>query len=506
MGLNTLTLKLDSVNSWDQGHNPNLYTPSFFQPSQGVPLAYNLLYTGIHPVFGDEGDIMVASRQLSSGLDFFGASHGSAPVIIIGGGASGLTCARYLQQWQVPFLLLEGSNRVGGRLATEQFDDYLLDRGFQVYLSSYPEAQSLIPFDALEAHPFVHGAQVWMGDGFQAILDPIQHPFAIVQTLMSRVGSFEDKMLLMSLRKQSLQTPIYDPFSHAETSTLDYLKSFGFSETFIQQFFKPFFGGIFLDPDLKTSSRLFQFLFRIFSTAQTVLPAQGIQALAQSLAKPLHPEALILNSVVQGISPNSVTLASGQQLDASGVVVATDAQQAHHLCGIELPKDWHSTTTVYFKAPRSPVTMKGSLVLNGVGPSDGPINTLCVPSDVQPTYAPSHHALISVSVLGIPSDTQALAKVIINQAKGWFGRCVDEWEFLKAYPIDHALPDFSPPTPKLSDSAGLIEPGLVVCGDYLAYPSLNGAMWSGRQAARHAASYFAKQAQNLQPTMASSKA
>lgn len=41
----------------------------------------------------------------------------------------------------IPFLLLEASDGVGGRVRTDTEAGFLLDRGFQIFLTSYPECK-----------------------------------------------------------------------------------------------------------------------------------------------------------------------------------------------------------------------------------------------------------------------------------------------------------------------------------------------------------------------------
>ncbi len=43
----------------------------------------------------------------------------------------------------VPFVLLEASDGVGGRVRTDTVDGFTLDRGFAIFLTSYPETQVL---------------------------------------------------------------------------------------------------------------------------------------------------------------------------------------------------------------------------------------------------------------------------------------------------------------------------------------------------------------------------
>lgn len=60
------------------------------------------------------------------------------PVLVIGGGISGLACAYQLQQNGIPVRLLEAGSRPGGVIATEQRDGFRFDLGPQSFLSSEP--------------------------------------------------------------------------------------------------------------------------------------------------------------------------------------------------------------------------------------------------------------------------------------------------------------------------------------------------------------------------------
>ena len=104
-------------------------------------------------------------------------------VLIIGAGIAGLTAARLIFEQGFSCLLLEASDAVGGRVKTDEHEGFLLDHGFQVLLTAYPEAQALLNYDFLALQPFYNGSLIWTGENFQKVADPWRH---LGQRLMGR--------------------------------------------------------------------------------------------------------------------------------------------------------------------------------------------------------------------------------------------------------------------------------------------------------------------------------
>ena len=116
------------------------------------------------------------------------------------------------------------------------------------------------------------------GGRFHALADPWRWPLAGLRSVLSPVGSFADKLRVARLRARCLRGSTEDQFRRPETTTLEALRAEGFSGSMVERFFRPFLGGIFLDPGLETSSRMFHFVFRMFSTGDAALPAEGMGA------------------------------------------------------------------------------------------------------------------------------------------------------------------------------------------------------------------------------------
>jgi hypothetical protein len=120
-------------------------------------------------------------------------------------------------------------------------------------------------------------------------------------------------------------------------------------------------------------------------------------------------------------------------------------------------------------------------VLDGEG--DGPVNNLCVPSAVAPTYAPAGASLVSAAVLGRHADEAALVAAVRSQLERWFGAAVRSWRHLRTYRIVHAQPCQPPGRLEPPERPVRVCPGLYAAGDHLDNASINGALVSGRRAA-----------------------
>jgi protoporphyrinogen oxidase len=203
-------------------------------------------------------------------------------------------------------------------------------------------------------------------------------------------------------------------------------------------------------------------------------------AIPAQIAEKFPADSIRLNSRVESLHENEITLAGGEAVRSRAIVVATDAPSAAHLVGETEPAS-RSVSCFYYAADESPV--RGPmLTLNGDGA--GPVNNFAVMSQVAPSYAPAGKHLISVSVLGTQELTdQQLSGFVIAQMKNWFGAVARSWRFLKSYKIPHAQPQQYPGALEPPQRSVRVRPGIYVCGDHRDNASIQGAMVSGRRAA-----------------------
>jgi hypothetical protein len=397
-----------------------------------------------------------------------------ADVIVVGAGLSGLACALRLQREGLRPLVLEASDRVGGRVATDSRDGFLLDRGFQVLQTWYPAARRLLDYEALDLQPFYPGALVRIGDAFHRVSDIWRRPLQLPEMLASPVGSLADKLRLLRLRRRALAGDLASLYGRPEQSAAALLAALGFSERIQAHFFRPFFAGVFFEPELEVSSRAFEFVFRAFALGDTALPAHGMEQIPLQLASRLAPGSLRLHSRVERVMDDGVELGSGDRSRARATVVATDGTAAAELLGRERPAT-RGTTCFYFAAPEAPFDGP-YLVLDATG--SGPINSLLCPSNLSAHYAANGEALVCVNVLGAQHNPDALETRLRRQLFGWYGEQVEAWRRLAVYRLPTALPvqraGVQAPTSPMR-----IGQRLWVCGEMAAPPSIHWALASG---------------------------
>ncbi|HEY4934523.1 MAG TPA: NAD(P)/FAD-dependent oxidoreductase [Terriglobales bacterium] len=402
-------------------------------------------------------------------------------VLIIGAGLAGLAYACELEKNGLSCQVLDASDGVGGRARTDLQDGFLLDRGFQVLLTAYPEAQGLLDYPALQLRAFAPGALVRFDGRFHSLADPWRRPAAALRSLTSPVGSLRDKIKIAQLRYRVTRLPLDKLFESPETSTIAFLQQYGFSARMIERFFRPFFSGIFLERELQTSSHMFEFVFRMFSQGDAALPAGGMVSISQQLQTRLPAGCVRLRQKVVKVAAGGITLDSGETLTARAVVVATDQRSAAQLLPEIRPLASRGTACLYFAAEKPPIS-EPILVLNGEG--RGPVNNLCVPSMVAPSYAPKGAHLVSASVVGeAGKDPDRLLPAVRDQLAEWFGSDVQRWRFLRSYWIPDALPEQTPASGGAGHKQVRLRTGVYVCGDHCDTASINGALLSGRQAA-----------------------
>lgn len=399
---------------------------------------------------------------------------GSVDVAVVGAGLAGLCAAIRLQQAGLQVAVLESADHVGGRIATDVVNGFLLDRGFQVYNTGYPEAASLLDHRALDLRAFTPGVLVRLGDRLHRLTDPRRRPLDAPRALLSPVLSAPDKLRLAALSARDAVLSAERLQRVPETSTYEALRRRGLSEQAIDRVLRPFLAGVFLEQELATSSRFFDLVWRTFARGTVCVPAGGMREIPRQLAKRLGPDVVRLGTSARSVRAGAVETEAGT-VRAAAVVVATDPDAAARLLA-DLPPVAMNGVTTYYHATTDPPLHEPTLVLDGEG---GPVASAVVLTAAAPTYSPDARALVSSSVVGTrPADERAVRRAL----ERLFGVETTSWEHVGTTAVPRALPRAVPPLDDLRRPVDL-GGGLFVAGDHRDTPSIQGAMVSGRRAA-----------------------
>ena len=202
-----------------------------------------------------------------------------ADVVVVGGGLAGLSAAAQLHQAGLVTVVCEAGDEVGGRVRTDRRDGFLLDRGFQVVLPAYPELGRQVDISALQLRPFLRGLLTTTHTERTWLAAPWHGSRAAAGAAGFLLGHPRDSLALAALSLRDVLTP-GPVISRANpgTSTMTELRT-RVSEATITGVLRPFLAGVFLDPSLGTSARLFHLIWRSFLRGGAALPEDGMQTL-----------------------------------------------------------------------------------------------------------------------------------------------------------------------------------------------------------------------------------
>jgi len=396
---------------------------------------------------------------------------------IVGAGISGLVAATVLEQHGYSPVLIEASDRVGGRVKTDIINGYQLDHGFQVLLTAYPAAQKYLDYKSLELQKFLPGASIFKNGKQEIIGDPLRDASLLFSTLFASVGTVADKLKILKLNTRLKKKTIEEIFSDKEQTTLSYLTELDFSSGMINDFFTPFFSGIFLENKLETSSRMFEFVYKMFGEGSAALPKGGIEEIPKQLLHQLKGTTIKYNTAVSSISDNKILLADGQELESDFIIIATEASSL-------IPNlknqaiEWQSCDTLYFETESR--TIQKPLI--GLIPDQNAlINNIFYHTSLK-TAINAVKELLSVTVVDNKGlSDKALTDQVQKELRELCG--ITSTTFIKHYTIPKSLPKLSELHYEISPSETRLTETIYLAGDIQLNGSLNAAMIAGEKAA-----------------------
>lgn len=396
---------------------------------------------------------------------------------IVGAGISGLIAASVLEKQGYSVTIYEQTDRAGGRVKTDYLDGYRMDHGFQVLLDAYPLANKYLDLKALQLQAFLPGAAIFK-KGKQSILgDPLRSLSLLLPTLFSGIGTLSDKMKILALNRELKRTDIQTIFKSEETSTLDYLKSKRFSEEMISSFFKPFFSGIFLEPELRTSSRMFQFVYKMFGEGKAVLPQKGIGAITDQLISKLNSTKIVYNVGVKRIADRKLILTNGVTVDGDYTLMATNTTDVvPNLRNQEI--NWKGCDTLYFRASDRIIDKP---LIGLIGDEGALVNNIFYLTSLGKNWSANDELLCVTVVKNHMLEEEALINRVKQDLQQYCG--ITKLDFIKRYRITKGLPDLTDIRYDMAPSETQLKDTLFLAGDHLLNGSLNAAMMSGEKAA-----------------------
>jgi phytoene dehydrogenase-like protein len=395
-----------------------------------------------------------------------------AEVVVVGAGLAGLSAAVRLTGAGCDVHVVEGAAHVGGRLATERIDGFVVDRGFQVLNTGYPRTAADLDLAALELGWFLTGARVWVDGRAHAVVDPRSRPASLPATATAPIGSLREKAALAAFSARAGYLPVARLLAAPERTAAESLQRAGLGGAVLERFLRPFLAGVLLEDRLETSSRYLDLLWRSFVRGRIGLPARGMQSVGEQLAGRLPGGALHLGCRVTAVSGSRVDTDAGP-VSADAVVVATDPTTAAGLLPGLTASAPREVTTHLHVLPASPWD-EPLLVLGRPG---GQLVNSAVLTDAQPRYAPDGRALVASSTLARTREVDVREEVARAH-----GVAVADLAHLTSVTVPRAQPAAPPPL-VLRRGVDLGD-GLFVCGDHRDTPSIQGAMAGGARAAR----------------------
>jgi protoporphyrinogen oxidase len=396
---------------------------------------------------------------------------------IIGAGISGLIAAQILENHGYHPTIIEASSTVGGRVKSDIVNGYTLDHGFQVLLTSYPAAKKYLNYKALDLQKLLPGATLFKNGKAQTIGDPLRNLSLLFPTLLSNVGTLSDKVRILKLNALLKKKKNALIFQTEEKTTLQYLKDFGFSDDIITDFFKPFFSGIFLETELETSSRMFEFVYKMFGDGLAVIPKEGMQAIPNQLKSNLKNTHFKFNSPVKEVKDKHIILEDERVLESNITIIATDASAL--ISNLKNQgTDWKSCDTLYFETKKRAINKP---LIGLISDANMLINNIFYHTSVT-TLNKIGKELLSVTVV---KRHQLNEKYLIDRVvEELHSKCgISDVSFLKRYQIKKALPKLTNLQYEISSTETKLKSNIFLAGDQLLNASLNAAMIAGERAA-----------------------
>ena len=406
-----------------------------------------------------------------------------ADVVIVGAGLAGLRCARRLTELGHEVLVLESSDAVGGRIRTDVVDGFRCDRGFQVLNPAYPAVRRWVDVGRLDLKPFGSGVLVRRSDGLRVLADPVREPRLLTQTMRS--GYLHPRELAGVTRWTA--RAIADPktvLAQPDSTLSQSFDDAGVTGRLRREVLDPLLAGVLVDSHGQSSANFTKLLVRMFALGRPAVPATGMQALPEQVARPLG-DRVWLGRRVESITPDGKAVhvgVDGQTVTARAAVVATDPVGVALLTPLGEPPT-RGLVTWWFEAPEPPHRLP-LIAVDGRrhdSTSPGPVWNTAVMTAAAPSYAPPTKHLVEATCLLDRPDGDASEADVLRHVGEIYGCDTSAWRVVTRHRVEAALPAMTPPLEVRAPVS--LGNGVFVCGDHRDTASIQGALVSGQRAA-----------------------
>lgn len=393
-------------------------------------------------------------------------------VLIVGAGLAGLRAAQVLNAAGHRVVVLDGADHVGGRLWSRTVEGFVIDEGFQLINPSYPELIATGVLSSFDLRRFASVVRFDDGTRTHEIGDPRGDPRRVLRSLRHPDLSVRDALRFARLMAEVRQRSVVRLVRDDDSSTRHALLARHISARAIDGVVQPFLRGTLLDDDLATSWHYSELVLKSFARGRPGTHPRGIAALPVALAASLGTTRIVLNEPALRVTSTGVDTAAGHYR-ARAVIVATDPTSAHRLVHTE-ERAWRSQTTWWYSLPT--LTDSDQLRLDT---RRRVLSSALDVSSVAPERAPAGRSLVGACANGVADP--AIDEAIRDDVARLYDASTSEVVLVERTVVAHALPVVRTPL-DLHQSQDVA--GIIVAGDYLQTPSIQGALVSGRRAAR----------------------
>ena len=396
--------------------------------------------------------------------------------VVVGAGLAGIAATWALEQHGYECVLLESSDRIGGRMKTTTLGEHNVDEGFHVLHTAYPTLGRWLDIDRLELKPMDPATSLITPSSgrLQTLGDPLRAPLLMLPSLIT--AGLWNSLRMLRWRLKSKKKDLEYAMDRPTLSIDKGFESMRFSPSFRDSFLHPLFTGITLDNERRERTSFASFTWAAMSHGSMTMPKNGIQAVPEQLASQLKKDTIHYNTNVRSVSSSGVTLDNGETMDADLVVVAVPQHIAN--TWLDNPQQIlrKQTATFVFEAEQSPLGKPRLLLNREYAQEEQHILHVHVPTLL---HTSSKHLIVATVVGEIASEhrKKAVQKSIHEELGQWFGEVASSWKLVGTTHVDYALPSGSV-TAKGRERMELVHDGVHYIGDHTTHPSVHGTLRS----------------------------